>query len=142
MAKNLTPQQIAEKHNRRTKAAIEDMRIGVNAVTENPCAKAAAKQEKMKARLIESIDSGKWSASLKRVSLDEWKSKMINVGIARVSAGLDANKAKVEAFFSELMPYVTTLQQKLSTMPDTTLEDSINKMGAWTRGMAQFKRKA
>lgn len=140
MAK-LTAQQFADKHNRRTKAAIEDMKKGVENVTESPMLKAAAKADKMKQRLVESIDNGKWQAGLKRVSLEEWKDKMINLGIPRLSAGLDANKKKVEAFAEELLPFIDSAKQSISSMPDVTLEDSINRMSAWTRKMATFRRK-
>ena len=67
----LTPEQAQEKHARRLKGSIEDIRLGVERVTTSPTQLAAAKQDKMKMRLLASIDSGKWSAGLKRVSLDE-----------------------------------------------------------------------
>jgi len=140
MAK-LTPEEFAEKHNRRTKAALEDMRAGVERVKEAPTLKAAAKQEKMRARLLEAIESGKWAAGLKRVSLEDWKQKMIDVGINRVSAGLDANKKKVEEFAAQLLPYIEEGQKKIEKMPDVTLEDNINRMTAFIRHMSKFKRK-
>jgi len=140
MAK-LTPEQFADKHNRRTKAALEDMRTGIQGVTQSPTAKAAAKQEKMRMKMMEAIESGKWAAGLKRVTLDEWKDKMLNVGVARVSSGLDANKKKVEQFASELLPHIEAGQKSLEGMPDVTLEDSINKMTSFIRHMSKFKRK-
>lgn len=140
MSINMTAAQFAEKHNRRTKAAIEDLRSGVNAVTESPTVKAAAKADKMLSRLTESVQNGKWAAGLKRVTLEDWKSKMINVGIPRISTGLDANKAKVESFAAELIPFIQSAQTQLASMPDTTLEDSIQRQAAWTRQMAKFRR--
>lgn len=140
MAK-LTPEQFAEKHNRRTKAALDDMRAGIEAVTESPTAKAAAKQEKMRQRLLEAIESGKWANGLKRVSLEEWKSKMIELGINRVAAGLDANKDKVQAFAEQLLPHIEAGQKLIEKMPDVTLEDNINRMTAFIRHMAKFQRK-
>jgi len=140
MAK-LTPEQFAEKHNRRTKAALEDMRAGVAAVSEAPTVKAAAKQEKMRARIVEAIDSGKWASGLKRVSLEDWKSKMLELGVNRVAAGLDANKDKVQAFASELLPHIESGQKEIEKLPDVTLDDSINRMTTFIRHMAKFKRK-
>ena len=137
----ITPEQFADKHNRRTKAALDDMRAGVEAVSEAPTAKAAAKQEKMRQRLLEAIESGKWANSLKRVSLDEWKQKMIDLGINRVAAGLDANKAKVQEFAAQLLPHIEAGQKLTEKMPDVTLEDSINRMTTFIRHMAKFKRK-
>jgi len=138
---NLTPQQFAEKHIRRTKAAMEDMRIGVQNVTVSPTIKAAAKADKMKARLIEAIDSGKWAEGLRRVTLEQWKDKMLKLGIARVGQGLDENRGKIEAFASELLPYIDSGANKINSMPDVTLEDSIQRMAEWSRYMSKFKRK-
>jgi hypothetical protein len=140
MAK-LTASEFADKHIRRTKGALEDMRTGIKNVTEAPTLKAAAKADKMKARLVESIDSGKWQDGLKRVSLEEWKDKALNVGVNRVSQGLDANRNKIEAFASELLPYIETGQKSISNMPDLTLEDSVARAGEWIRHMSKFKRK-
>ena len=137
----LTPKEFADKHIRRTKASMEDIRKGVNAVTESPTEKAAAKADKMKTRLIEAIDSGKWQAGLRRVTLDDWKKKMLNVGIARISTGLDANRYKIEEFAAEVMPHIESGQRKIATMPDLTIEDSISRAGEWIRHMSEFKRK-
>ena len=68
MAK-LTATEFQEKHARRLKAAVEDVRRGIDRVTENPCEKAAAKQDKMLTNLTAAVSSGKWAGGLKRVSL-------------------------------------------------------------------------
>lgn len=140
MAK-LTAAQFADKHIKRTSAALDDMRAGVNAVTIAPGIKAAAKADKMRARLLESLDSGKWADNVKKVPLDEWKKKMIDVGISRVSGGLTANRAKIEAFAADFLPFVESNQNAISTMPDVSIEDSIARMAEWTRRMSKFKRK-
>jgi len=137
----VTPEEFAEKHNRRTKAALDDLRTGVERVTEAPTVKAAAKQEKMRAKLVEAIDSGKWAAGLKRVSLEEWRRKMVELGVPRVSAGLDASREKVEKFAAELLPHIESGQKEIEKLPDVTLEDSINRMTTFIRHMAKFKRK-
>ena len=58
MAK-LTASEFQEKHARRLKAAVEDVRRGIDRVTENPCEKAAAKQDKMLTNLTAAVSSGK-----------------------------------------------------------------------------------
>jgi len=139
MAK-LTPEQFQEKHARRLKGAIEDMRAGVERVTSSPTAAAASKKEKMRAGIQAAIDSGKWEQGLKRVTLDEWKSKMVDKGLGRVAAGIDAASDKVRAFAAELLPYQDKLSSDVSKMPDLTLEDNINRMTTFIRGMSKFKR--
>lgn len=140
MAK-VTPEEFAEKHNRRLKAALPDMEAGIRRVSEAPTAKAAAKQEKMKQKIVQAIDSGVWANRLKAVGLEEWKEKAISKGITRVSAGIDASKGKVQDFASQLLPYVDAARAKIEKMPDITLEDSINRMATFIREMAKFKKK-
>lgn len=140
MAK-LTPAQAREKHARNLKASVPDITIGVNAVTEAPGKKAAAKADKMLRNLTEAVNSGKWAQRVGDVPLEEWKGQMIDKGIPRIAQGIDGSAAKVEAFFAQLFPYQDGLQSKLKGMADMTLEDNINRMTTWVRGMAQFKPK-
>jgi hypothetical protein len=140
MAK-LTPAEFADKHARRLKGAIADMQSGVERVTTSPTLAAASKKEKMRSELNRALDSGKWEAGLKRVTLEEWKSKMITKGLGRVAAGIDAATEKVTNFASQLLPYQDALGATVAKMPDTTLEDNINRMTTFIRGMAKFQRK-
>lgn len=143
MAKRVrvTAKEYADKHRRRTSAAIEDMRSGIAKVTEAPGAKAAQQQEKMRAKLVESIDSGKWARRVASVSLEDWKADMLDKGVGRVVSGLERAAPKVEAFAEQLIDHQNTLLVTLDGMPSVTLEDSIARATAWIRGMAKFERK-
>jgi len=139
MAK-LTAAEFQDKHARRLKASTEDIRRGIDRVTENPCEKAAAKQDKMLANLTASVNNGKWAAGLKRVSLEQWKQKARDIGVNRVAAGIDGAKDKVIAFAEELLPHIDRQKAKIASMPDVTLDDNINRMTTFVRGMAEFRR--
>lgn len=136
----LTAIEFQEKHARRLKASTSDITAGINKVTENPCAKAASKQEKMLSNLTAAVQSGKWAKGLNRVTLESWKKAAGTVGVGRIAAGIDNAKDKVIAFASDLLPYIDRQKAKLAGMPDVTLEDSINRMVTFSRGMAEFKR--
>jgi hypothetical protein len=136
----LTAQEFQEKHARRLTGAIEDVKKGIDRVTVNPCEKAAAKADKMLANLTASVNDGKWERGLKRVSLEQWKKQARDVGAGRISAGINAAKDKVVAFAEQLLPYIDSGKSKIAAMSDITLEDSIARMTAWTRHMAEFKR--
>jgi len=140
MGINITPAEFREKHARRLKGSVEDIRRGVNAVTESPMEKAAAAQDKMLMRLTERINDGTWAARLKSVSLGDWKKAMLDKGVGRIAAGIDGASAKVEKFAGELLSYESSLQSRVEGMPDVTLEDSISRMTTWVRGMAEFRR--
>lgn len=140
MAK-LTPEQAQEKHARRLKGSIEDMREGIGRVTEAPGAAAAKKSGKMLANLTAKVNDGTWARRVAAVPLDEWKSKMIEKGLPRVAGGIDAAAGKTTAFFAQLLPAVDAAQAKVKAMPDLTIEDSINRMSTFIREMAKFKKK-
>lgn len=133
--------QFQEKHARRLKAALEDMRTGVNRVTEAPGEKAAAAQDKMRANLTAAIDSGKWARRVSSVTLPEWKNAMINKGVPRVSAGIDGAAEKVREFAEQLITHENALLTQVERLPNVTLEDSINRATTWIRGMAGFERR-
>lgn len=142
MAKiSMTAEEYADKHSRRLKGSIDDIRSGVQKVTESPTAKAAKKQDKMLQNLTASVTSGKWASRLNSVTVEDWKDKVINKGLSRIASGIDGAHDKVVAFAAQLLPYESTLQDQVAKQPDLTLEDSINRATTWIRGMSKFTRK-
>ena len=139
MAK-LTAAQFQEKHARRLKGSVEDVRQGIDRVTESPTEKAAAKQDKMLTNLTAAVNTGKWAAGLKRVSLEQWKKQTRDIGVNRIAAGIDGAKEKVIAFAEDLLPHIDRGLEKIKGMPDTTLDDNINRMTSFVRHMAELKR--
>ena len=136
----LTPAQAAAKHAMRLKGSVELMRTGIDNVTVAPGIAAAAKSDKMRQNLIEAIDSGRWARNVAAVPLAEWKDRMKNIGIPRIPAGIDAAEAKMVAFYTELFSYQEGLQTQVGAMPDLTLDDNIQRMVTWVRGMSNFER--
>lgn len=136
----LSATEFQEKHARRLKQSVEDIRKGIERVTENPCDKAAAKQDKMLTNLTAAVQSGKWAAGLKRVPLEKWKKQARDVGVNRIAAGIDAAKEKTIAFAEQLLPHIDRGQEKIKSMPDVTLDDNINRMVSFVRHMGEFKR--
>ena len=142
MAKiSITPEQYVEKHSRRLKGALEDMRNGVNAVTSAPGAAAAKKLDKMRAGIVRALDDGTWARRVGAVTLEDWKKAMLDKGLNRVAAGVDGSADKVKSFATQLLAHEATLQGDVSKLPDLTLEDSISRMTAWVRGMSKFEFK-
>jgi len=142
MAKlTITPEQFVEKHARRLKGALEDMRRGVEAVDVAPGKRAADKADKMRAGIMRALDDGTWKRRVGAVTLEEWKRSMLDKGLGRVAAGVDGAADKVSSFAAQLLAQESALQGEISKMPDLTLEDSIGRMTAWIRGMAKFEFK-
>ncbi len=136
----VSPSEYAEKWGRKLKGSTEDIRRGVERVTEAPGVKAAQKVEKMKANLLKSIEDGTWARRVASVDLGEWKDKTLKKGIGRISQGVDEAGGKMQDFASEFFPHLEEGQRKVDAMPDITLEDNINRASEMMRHNAKFKR--
>jgi len=136
-----TVDQVKEKWKRRLKASTEDMRAGVEALTESPTKLAIAQKELLKKKLIEAIDSGRWDKQLAKVSLDDWKKAYIETGIGRVASGVEKADKKMEDFFSYLMPAVKAAKSEIKTPKTGEIEDSVARAAEFMRAMHKRKYK-
>ena len=139
MALRTTPQEWLDKHARNTVNALGDTRRGIERVTEAPGLAAAAAQDRMKANLLESIDSGRWARNVAGVSVQDWKNAAINKGINRIGPGIDAAKVKNLPIIQRTLAAVETAQAEVLTMPKGTLQDSINRMSTFVTRMHEAK---
>lgn len=137
----VTAQEYAEKHARRLKASMEDVRKGISRVTEAPGIAAAAQQEKMLLNVTAAVTSGKWARNVAGVTLEEWKRKATDKGIARIPAGIDAVQAKQVQMATRLLAAVDNAVVEVKAMPSTTLEDRIARATAYMRRMSQAQIK-
>ena len=135
------PKKVADKWSKKLSGAIEDMREGIEAVTEAPSRKAIAKKDKLKRRWNEAIDSGKWENNLSKVGLEDWKEAFLTFGLDRVSSGAEKGRTKVEDFMNHLLPYQESIKKTIERMPDLTLEQRIARSAEWQRLMAKFRKK-
>lgn len=119
---------ISEKWARRTKSAVSDVQAGIMRVTESPAQKAVAKAAKMKQNLMKSIDDGTWAKRLGAVNLEDWKNKTSAKVGERLSGGVDAAASKRAKFDSWLTGKLNEVLPKIDSMPDMTLEDSVNRV--------------
>lgn len=135
----LTPEETAAKHSKRLKAAIPDIRKGVEAVTEAPGKKAAAQADKMLAGITKSVQSGKWAKNTAAVSLEEWKEKTLTKGVNNIGVGIDASIAKTTEFYRKLQAHQKSIDTELANMANLTLEDGIARATHQMRRMNEFK---
>jgi hypothetical protein len=94
----------------------------------------------MRTNLLAKIDDGTVARRLNAVTLEEWKSKAVNIGVGRIAQGIDGAAAKVVSFAEKLLPAIDAAQSKVKAMPDLTLEDNINRMTTMVREMSKFRK--
>lgn len=132
----VTPEQASAKWAQRLGAAGQQITDGVNGVTVAPGVSAAKQADLWLARVTASKD--KWKTKVAAVTLDEWKSKMLTVGVQRVAQGAQANQPKVTAFMTKFLPYLDQGVAKVQAMPKGTLQDSINRAIAMIQHNAAY----
>jgi hypothetical protein len=138
---SITPQDMNKKWSTAMKNAIPYIQQGVNNVTESPMAKAALKADKMLNNLTQAVQSGRWATALNNVSLQSWKDVTSKKITSSLSAGVDAAQQKQTAFATWLIGVENAGLAQIASMPDVTLDDSINRSVAWQRYMANNKYK-
>ena len=138
MAVKITPQAAADLYVERISNAVPRIEAGVKAVTESPMDAAVKAKAKMKQNIIAAIDNGSWERGLKSVTLQQWKDAFISKGIERIARGASEARPKMVTFYTALFAFQNDLLAKVEGMPNVTLDQSVNRMVAWVRGMATF----
>lgn len=138
MAK-ISGSEFAEKWSRRLSGATDDIRKGVEALTEAPGKKAAEKKAKWIAKMTSPDVQAKWASNVGAVTLESWRAQVIEKGLGRISAGTEAARDKMAKFGEQLMSYQNANLPKIKAMPDVTLSDSKARMDAWFDIMSKFR---
>lgn len=137
----VSPEEYADNYVQGIGGSIEKMRKGAERVTVSPTEKAAAKKDKMLARLTAAINDGTWERGLRRVTREQWIQAYVEKGLSRVASGAQASRSKMVEFATQFLPFVDRAKAEIEKMPDLTIEDSANRAAAWVRKMASFKQK-
>ena len=124
----LTAQQVSQKWLTNFGNAATAMTDGVNAVQTAPGQLAAAQASLWLQRLQQS--QAKWAARVSAVSLPEWKSAMINLGIPRAQQGAQQKQAKYTTFITDYMNFLSGAVGQVRAMPKGTLAAGIARSTA------------
>lgn len=124
MAK-LNAQQVADKWANNLGAASAQIKAGVLAVTVSPTEKAANRAQAYIDGVQRAVQSGKWQANLRAVTLQQWQQAMIDKGIPIIASRAMAAKNKFRAFMQAWLQYQDGIAQELFSMPRGTLQQNI-----------------
>lgn len=140
MGLKVTEAEYVDKHARRLKGAVDDIRRGVEKVSISPGSLAKAKKSKWVDRMTSSDVQDRWERRVD-VGLESWKADMLEKGVARVSGGIDRASGKMHDFASWLLPKVDAASGKAKSLPDLTLDDMISRATTYMREMAKNRYK-
>ena len=119
----LTAQQVSAKWLTNFGNAATAMTDGVNAVQTAPGQLAAAQATLWLQRLQQS--QTKWATRVSAVTLPEWKTAMINLGIPRAQQGASAKQANYTSFITDYMNFLSGAVAQVKSMPKGTLAQGI-----------------
>lgn len=139
MAKALTADQVVKLWAERGAGASESVKAGVNAVTDNPAAKAAAAVDLWAQRVAQAKQ--KFQDALNRVTLNDWKQAMLGKGLQNMQAGYNdpMTQRKFLNFMRTFLPYVREGAAMVKRMPKGTLQQGIDRAVAMIKHNAAFR---
>jgi hypothetical protein len=130
----LSADQVAAKWAQNTGSAVQAYTDGVNAVTVAP-GQAAARAVDLWAQNVAAAKS-KYQANSAKVSLADWQASATGKGAARLASGVQAAQPKMQQAMTKLLPYIA---QQVNALPARgNLDQNINRMTAFVRGMAKY----
>lgn len=132
-----TPQDAAAAWASRLASSTDKIKKGIESVSVAPGAAAARQKSAWVQNTTTAAD--KWAANVASVSLQDWQQAAINKGVNRIASGAQASQGKFEAFMGDLLPHIDRVKQGLPARGN--LDQNINRMVAFSKGMAAFKRR-
>jgi hypothetical protein len=141
MAGTMTAEQIAEKQVRRSQAATQDFKNGVNAVKESPTKKAAERVDAYLAGIQKAVADGSYVDGCNSVSLADWQAKTANKGAANYAPGVLAAQQTIADFHQQRAQAQSAIDAELQSMPRGDIETNIQRSITQMRRMSEFKFK-
>ena len=141
MAGTMTAEQIAEKQVRRSQAATQDYKNGVNAVKEAPGKAAAAAVDRYSAGVMKAVADGAYVDGCLAVSLSDWQQKTVNKGAANYAPGVAAAQSTIADFHAQRATAQASIDAELQSMPRGDTETNIQRAVTQMRRMGEFKFK-
>jgi hypothetical protein len=132
----LDPTAATAKWVSRMQAAAPEITAGVNAVSEAPGVAAAKQAHAWLTRITASVD--KWKRNVSAVTLEQWKTAMIDRGIPAINAGVNAKSGNYQAYAVKAYPYIQTGVNHVKGMPKGTLAQSQARAAYFIEYMSKY----
>lgn len=126
---------VAAKWAQNTGAATQAYTNGVNAVTVSP-GQLASKAAGRWATAVANAQQ-KFAQNSAKVSLQEWQAAAAGKGAQRLASGVQAAQGTYEQSMGRVLAHISATVNSLP--PRGGLEDNINRMTAFVRGMSKFQ---
>lgn len=130
----------AAKYRRNFSGAAETVRVGVESVTEAPGKAAAAKADEWHTIMSATETKERWRKSVAAVTLPEWASAMLNVGIPRMAVGAEVGGNKWEEWYKTARPKIVAGLATLTKRGPKMSETNITRVREMAKVMNGLRR--
>lgn len=136
----MTPQELSKKWAENLSRSKTSIRKGIEGVTVAPTQKAAQAVDKYRQGCTKAADDGSFVAGCNRVTLQEWKDKAINKGLANLDTGIREGESRVAAFQQKAAPYYRQAKERAAAVQGSGRSAAMEKMTAVWDVMEELKQ--
>jgi hypothetical protein len=130
---------VVAKWQARTSAAQADYVKGAEQTDKDPTALAIAAIPRMRAQVLEAIDSGRVANGLRKAGKAGWLAGVQGKGAQNFANGVSNATDKATAAFTKLLAYEQTVQNQINAMPNITAADRKARMNKAFDLMSAYK---
>lgn len=123
-----TAEEIYNKYRTNLSNATEYVKSGVKNTTKSQTANAIAQKERMVENHRKAIDNGTWEANLRKAGDEKWRNNMLNLGVSKMIAGVDANETEIKAKFAQVAEVGSMVQTEVSKLPKGGTENAVARV--------------
>ena len=136
---DVTPAEAAELWVAGAKAKKARYEKGVKTTAKGAVSGAIAKEDKFKASMQNVIDNDLHLKGLERSSDPEWRSATI-AALNKWPSGIEGSKEKMQKVLADILPATYAVRDEVLTMPDSTLDERIERSAEYQRKRAARPR--
>ena len=111
---------------------------GVQATQVDVVGRAVAAQPKMLANVQQAITSGRWARRLQEKGTQGWKTATV-AKAANYATGIAAGVDDYQRAMQEWLPIIQSASASVQSMPNTSFQDSLNRMTAFATALHNAK---
>jgi hypothetical protein len=111
---------------------------GVQATQVDVVGRAIAAQPKMLAGVQQAITSGRWARRLQERGTAGWKAATV-AKAANYATGIAAGADDYQRAMQEWLPIIQSAASSVQSMPNTSFQDSLNRMTAYATALHNAK---
>lgn len=120
--------EIFEQYRARMSQSMARIQKGAETTEKSQVGNAIKQKELMKQRIMEAIDNGSWETGLRNAGDQKWLRNLVQKGIPKITAGIDANKPEIIAKMEKVGQVGEMVSKEVDAMPKGGVEESIARV--------------